>query len=369
MEKLKICHVSLAVYPDHRDGSAKFERNIYEELKARGHDIILLTVQWAEGFQDSNIHTIDVPNSRFLWVPKYSWTYRNYLKSNEFDILHANGSRGALPIILAKKKYVTHIHDVGPFQTSFSAIPGLKWLERKNARKATKIMCGAQSVRTEISEYMNVDKNKITVVSVGIDPQFKPEPKKGEILKEKLRLKGPVMFYVGRIAFYKGVDDIIKAYHIARKEIPDLSCVIGGKPTIKMEPIVEKWKDENPGVQFVGIIPDEDLPTYYSMADMFVTYSYASEGFGITPVESLSCGTPVICSDLPAYKEVLKNQATFVQPRNPSLLAEQIVKHVKIPEMGIDKVKSAAPLLQNYSWKEVVNRIESVYSEYLYGEI
>ena len=50
MDKLKICHISLAAYPDHRDGSAKFERSIYEELKSRGHDIALLTVKWSEGF-------------------------------------------------------------------------------------------------------------------------------------------------------------------------------------------------------------------------------------------------------------------------------------------------------------------------------
>lgn len=365
MDKLKICHISLAAYPDHRDGSAKFERSIYEELKSRGHNISLLTVKWSEGFTDENIHTIDVPNSRFLWVPKYATFYRKYLKTHDFDIIHANGARGALPVILAKKPYVTHIHDVGPFQASFSAIPGLKWLEKKNAQTASKIMCGAQSAKKEISHYMNVNLDKIEVVSVGIEPGFQPAPKKGQELKENLGLDGPVMFFVGRIAFYKGVDDIIKAYNLAKKEIPDLRCVIGGKPTLKMGPAVERWKHDNPDVYFAGVIPDEELPTYYSMADMFITYSYASEGFGITPVESLSCGTPVICSNLSAYKEVLQDQAVFVEPQNPKLLAKNIIEQVKNPEIGLEKVRSAGPLLQKYSWKEVVNRIESVYSTQL----
>ncbi|MHA1111269.1 MAG: glycosyltransferase family 4 protein [Promethearchaeota archaeon] len=365
MDKLKICHVSLAVFPDHKDGSANFERSIYEELKSRGHDITLLTVKWSDGFHDPNIHAIDVPNSRFLWVPKYSYKYRKYLQTHDFDIIHANGARGALPAILAKKPYVTHIHDVGPFQASFSAIPGLKWLEKKNAQTATKIMCGAQSARKEISHFMDVNLDKIEVVSVGVGSEFKPEPKKGLKLKEELGIDGPVMFYVGRIAFYKGVEDIIRAYHIAKKEIPDLKCVIGGKPTLKMRPTVEQWKHDNPDVIFSGIIPVEDLPTYYSMADMFITYSYASEGFGITPVESLSCGTPVICSNLSAYKEVLQDQAVFVEPQNPTMLANNIIEQVKNPEIGLEKVSSAGPLLQNYSWKEVVNRIELVYSTQL----
>jgi glycosyltransferase involved in cell wall biosynthesis len=365
MEKLRICHVSLAVFPDHRDGSANFQRNIYEELKSRGHEITLLTVKWSEGFQDKNIHTIDVPNSRFLWIPKYSVYYRNYLKKHDYDIIHANGARGALPVILAKKPYVTHIHDVGPFQASFSAFPGLKWLEKKNAQTALKIMCGAQSAKKEISHYMDVNLEKIEVVSVGIEPEFKPEPEKGKELKEKLGLKGPVVFFVGRIAFYKGVDDIIKAYSLAKKEIPDLQCVIGGKPTLKMQSIVEQWKRDNPDVVFTGMIPDEDMPSYYSMADMFITYSYASEGFGITPVQSLSCGTPVICSNLSAYKEVLQDQAIFVEPKSPHLLAEKIIEQVKNPEIGLEKVRTSGPLLQQYTWKEVVNRIESVYTSQL----
>ncbi len=365
MDKLKICHISLAVFPDHKDGSANFERSIYEELKFRGHDITLLTGKWSEGFKDEHIHAIDVPNSRFLWVPKFSAYYRKYLKTHDFDIIHANGARGALPVILAKKPYVTHIHDVGPFQASFSTMPGLKWLEKKNAQTATKIMCGAQSARKEISHYMDVNLDKIEVVSVGVGSEFKPVPQKGQELKEKLGIKGPVMFYVGRIAFYKGVEDILKAYKIAKKEIPDLKCVIGGKPTLKMETAVEQWKHDNPDIIFTGIIPVEDLPIYYSMADMFITYSYASEGFGITPVESLSCGTPVICSNLSAYKEVLQDQAVFVEPKNPKLLAKNIIDQAKNPEIGLEKVRTAGHLLQNYSWKEVVNRIESVYSAQL----
>ncbi len=226
-------------------------------------------------------------------------------------------------------------------------------------------MCGAQSARKEISHYMDVNLDKIEVVSVGIGPEFKPVPKKGKELKEKLGIQGPVMFYVGRIAFYKGVKDIIRAYKIAKKEIPDLKCVIGGKPTLKMEATVEQWKHDNPDILFTGIIPVEELPLYYSMSDMFVTYSYASEGFGITPVESLSCGTPVICSNLSAYKEVLQDQAVFVEPKNPKLLSERIVEQVKNPEIGLEKVRTAGPLLQNYSWEEVVNRIESVYASQL----
>ncbi|MHA1729467.1 MAG: glycosyltransferase family 4 protein [Promethearchaeota archaeon] len=87
MEKLKICHVSLTVFPDRKDGAAKFQRGIFNELKARGHDIILLTAKWGEGFKDPNIISINVPNSRFLWLPKFGLKFSRFLKKNNFDII------------------------------------------------------------------------------------------------------------------------------------------------------------------------------------------------------------------------------------------------------------------------------------------
>ena len=367
MEKLKICHVSLAVYPNRRDGAAKYQKGIFDELRRRGHKITLLTAQWPEGpkFDDPDIVTVDVPNSRFTWLPKFTLTFRKYLKTHDFDIIQGNASRGSLPAMFSGKPYLSHIHDIGAFQTTFTKIPGLKMMERRNAQKAQRIMCCAESAGVEISQVMGVPLSKITNVSSAVDPIYKPMPKEAAELKESMKLNGPVMFYVGRIAFYKGIDDIIAAYRMVKKQIPDLTFILGGKPTVNMEQEVEKWKRENPDIIFPGLIPDEQMPIYYSMSNVFVTYSFASEGFGLTPVESLTCGTPVICSSLPAYKEVLQEHGTFVEPKQPQLLAKEILHHLKNPEFGKQKVKSAAPFIKRYTWEEVGNLVEKVYQEYM----
>jgi glycosyltransferase involved in cell wall biosynthesis len=212
---------------------------------------------------------------------------------------------------------------------------------------------------------MKVPIEKIHKVSCAIDPVFKPMPDKANKLKERLKISGPVLLYIGRIAFYKGIGNIIQAYKSAKKEIPDLNLIIGGNPTLKMQKTVEKWKTNNPDVIFYGMIPDAEMPIFYSMADIFITYSYASEGFGITPVESLACETPVICSSLPAYKEILLHFATFVEPKRPDLLSTAILQHFKNPSKFREIVNSSKDFLKQYTWKEVVNRIESVYEDYL----
>jgi glycosyltransferase involved in cell wall biosynthesis len=139
--------------------------------------------------------------------------------------------------------------------------------------------------------------------------------------------------------------------------------VIGGKPEPKMKGTYQAWKEKYTNVKFVGLIPQEELSTYYSLASAFVTYSFASEGFGLTPIEALACGTPVICSTLAAYREVLQNHASFVPPKQPELLAKTIIDLIKDEDKRKRLVKDAGPLLDLYTWKTVVDRVEGIYRE------
>lgn len=365
MRRLKICIISLGVFPDHKDGSANYIRGVFDELKIRGHEVTMLTAQWDQGFTDPNILTVKVPNSRFLWVPKFARKFRRYLKKHDFDIIQANGSRGAIPVLLAKKPYIGLIHDMGPFEADFTKIPILKWLERKNAHQAKKIITNSNITKQGIIEIMGADPAKVTTVYCGYDEQYHPMPEEAAKLKKTLGLEGPVLYYVGRIAFYKGVDQIIQAFLETKKIVSNLNLVIGGKPTLKMKQEYDRWKQQYPEVTFVGMVPEEMMATYYSMADAFVTYSFASEGFGITPIEAIACGTPVICSDMPAYQEILENNALFVPRNSPKLLTDAFIDFFTHPEKQRQLIEKGKEHIKKYTWKAVVERIEHVYSEYL----
>ena len=101
------------------------------------------------------------------------------------------------------------------------------------------------------------------------------------------------------------------------------------------------------------------------MADVFVTYSHASEGFGLTPIESIACGTPVICSSLLAYKEVLKDNAIFVPPKTPHLLAEEIKQLINDEPKRAKIVKKAQHFIKRYTWNAVGNKLERLYEKFL----
>lgn len=367
MQKLNICLISLMIPPDSQDGESKFFKGIFDYLKRQGHKVFYLTGKWNYELKDPNIVQVNVIKKRFLWIPQFNLNVIKYLRNNKFDIIHGNGPKGTLPIILSgKKKFISTIHDLGPFEAKSTLLPFGQVLLRSIAKRATYITTCSNSIKRQIKHYIpEVNINKIFNLYSAIEEKYKPAPKKAKDLKEKLNIKGPTLLYIGRIAFYKGVSDIIKAYYIAKKKISNLNLVIGGKPDYKILKIYEMWKKKYKNVHFIGFVPADKIPIYYSMGDIFITYSYASEGFGLTPIEAIACGTPVICSLLPAYKEVLQNNAIFVPPMNPQQLAKEIISLLKDEQRRINLIIQAQKFIKRYSWNSVGKKIVKIYEEFL----
>jgi glycosyltransferase involved in cell wall biosynthesis len=101
------------------------------------------------------------------------------------------------------------------------------------------------------------------------------------------------------------------------------------------------------------------------MGDLFITYSYASEGFGLTPIEAIACGTPVICSSLRVYKEILQDNALFVPPKNPPELAKKIIYLLTNESERQKLIEKAQKFIKRYSWESVGRRIEKIYTKFL----
>lgn len=367
MKKLKICLVSLTVAPDSLDGEAKVIRAVFEYLKKRGHDVKLITGKWNIELNEPNIIQVKLINRKYFWVPYFILKVIKFLLTHKFDILHGNGPKGTLPIILSgQKRFISTIHDLGPFEAKFSKIPLEKLLIRFIALRAKFLTTVSNFVRKEFTYFIpKIKINKIFNLYNGIDAKFKPYPEKAKALKEKLDINGPILIYIGRITSYKGIDDIITAYKIAKKEISNLNLVIGGKPDFSMQKRYLEWKEKYKDVYFLGFVSEDDIPYYYSMGDIFITYSYASEGFGLTPIEAIACGTPVICSSISVFKEILQDNALFVPPKNPSLLAKEIIGLMKDEKKRSILLSRAQEFIKKYSWNAVGIKLEQLYEKFL----
>ena len=363
MKNMKICLISLTVSPDSADGEAKVIRSHFDYLKKKGYDVKLLTGKWNTDLNHPDIIQFNLIRKRFLWVLHFNYKALKFLRKHDFDIIHANSAKAAIPILLStRKRFFTTIHDFTPFETQLTQFPFEKYLIKLIASKSSIITTVSKTVKNKFKIYLpKIKFDKVFTIYNGIDEKFKPYPREGEVLKQRLGLEGPIILYMGRITAYKGVEHIITAYKIVKITNPDVNLVIGGTPDFIMEKQYQKWKKEYHDISFVGYVSEEELPYYYSMADIFINYSSSSEGFGLTPLEALACGTPIICSSIDVYKEILTDSALFVPPKNPKELANSISKLLSDEESGVKLIQKAQKVLIKYNWDAVINRLQKIY--------
>lgn len=115
-----------------------------------------------------------------------------------------------------------------------------------------------------------------------------------------------VILTVRRLVPRTGVDTLIKAMNAVIEDNPDALLLVGG--TGYLEPELEDQIRENElqdHVELLGFVPEDELPTYYGAADVFAMPTKQLEGFGLSTIESLSCGTPVIATPVGANDELL----------------------------------------------------------------
>jgi glycosyltransferase involved in cell wall biosynthesis len=113
-----------------------------------------------------------------------------------------------------------------------------------------------------------------------------------------------------------GLQQLLHALHTVKQSVPDIWLAIAGRGTLRttLEQQVEELGLSN-HVQFLGYLPDEQLPIAYQAADLTIVPSQALEGFGLILLESLACGTPVLATPVGGMPEVL-------QPFYPPLITE-----------------------------------------------
>ncbi len=366
MFNLKICLISIKIAPDcERTG---FE-GIYEYLINSGYDVKLLTGKWNYELADSNIMQYNILRNRYLWAPEFILRVAKYLRSHHFDIIHGNKPKGCLPILASnKKRFISTIHDLGPFETYYTLGSIQRIFLSQVVKKSTLITVPSYHTKKGLKKVVpNISSNKIEVIYNGIDRKFHPYPYEAKKLKEKLNIRGPILLYLGRIAKYKGVNDIIEAYNVTKKKIPNVNLIIAGEPDFEMEKIYETWKQNFKDIYFTGFISDNLVPIYYSMADILIAYSSGGEGFGNTPLEALACDSPVICSDLEVYKEILDDSAIYVPPKRPDLLSKQIIYLLENNDIKQKKIQKGQKILRKYTWQAVGKRLEKIYNKFYQG--
>ena len=199
---------------------------------------------------------------------------------------------------------------------------------------------------------------------------FNPSIDGSEVaLKYGLRNSRNVLF-VGRLVPYKGLEYLLSAIEILQHKFSDIHLMIVGEGELKLK--LEQLTEElgiKRLVDFVGHVPNSSLPPFYTSSDLVVLPSVSRlEAFGITLIEAMACGKPVVASSIPGPGEVVEDGITgyLVPPRDAVALAEAISIIVRDERLANRMGKEGRRRVEeNYTWERVASYYDRMYNELL----
>ena len=210
------------------------------------------------------------------------------------------------------------------------------------------------------------------VVQQAVDTRMFAPSGRGEELRKKLGADGKVVvLFVGRMVPHKGVQHLLRAVPQLDKET--VVWLVGRGPELERMKKLAADLGIADRVAFFDDVDDATLPSYYDACDIFTLPSTSRlEAFGIAALQGMSTGKPVVVCDIPGVRDVVSNgvHGLVAEPGNPESLAGCLNLLARDPEarrrMGS---KGRERVEAEYSWSQVVEKIESIYEQVLKGGI
>lgn len=239
--------------------------------------------------------------------------------------------------------------------------------EGEVARSVDRVICASEGERELVTQVYGVPHSRISVVPCGVDTdEFQPGDQRAA--REQIGLAGddPIVLYVGRIERLKGIDILVRA--AAQVEGCFQLVILGGdaKDAERKHELMELARDLGvcQRIHFIDAVPHEELPLYYSAADVCVVPSYY-ESFGLVAVEAMACGVPVIASRVGGLKDTVRDGRTgyLVAWRCPEPFAERLDLLLNNESLRRSMGREARAVAERYHWSEVAASVEGVYHE------
>ncbi len=307
----------------------------------------------------------------YLQVPFFLFfqllALRRILKLNKIDLIHAHWAipQGVVAVLYKKLcdrkiKILTTVHggDIFGFRGRIGRI-----LKRMVLRNTDELTVVSNAIAREAEKYFKEE--KIHVYPMGVDTSYFAPDKKEEHLRERLGIEENFLLFVGRLAEKKGVRYLIRAMPEVVAKHPRSKLVIVGGGALK-DDLVKMTTDlgiENK-VLFAGSLSHRSVAKYFASADIVVVPSVVAkggdtEGFGLVIAEAMSCGAPVITTDLPAIRDIVKDNETgfIVNQKSASEISAKIISLLD-RKSALTEMKSLARqhIVRNFDWEVVAER-------------
>ncbi len=224
----------------------------------------------------------------------------------------------------ATKKVITvydMIHEKMPNHLKGAA--SMMKMKRECIEKADKIIAISENTKKDLIEYFEVPESNIEVIYLAASEIYRNTCEEGNnVFLKQYKIEKPYIFYVGERGGYKKFLRLLKTFSIwSERGDFYLICVGGSKRWSQDEVKIIKESGIERSIMLFPDVTDDELVKFYSNAYVFVITSLY-EGFGIPPLEAMSCGTPVIAAKTSSVPEVVGNAGLYF---NPSSIEELLV--------------------------------------------
>jgi phosphatidylinositol alpha-mannosyltransferase len=177
----------------------------------------------------------------------------------------------------------------------------------------------------------------------------------------------PTILFVGRLDKRKGFQILLDAYIRLKPDYPCLRLQVvgpfGPRECTPYQKIAEA--QHVTGIEFVGYVSPERLPTFYHQADIFCAPSLGYESFGIVLLEAMAAGLPVVASNIAGYRTVLSDgqEGRLIPPGQPECLADTLRQLLNQPQQRQEMGQQGRLKASQYHWEQIVDRVLELYRD------
>ena len=270
---------------------------------------------------------------------------------------------------------VITIHDVIPLRIpQYRADPKMRaylQLITRASHKATLIITVSQHAKQDIMDALKLPAERIRVIYEAAGEEYHPITDQALLsrVRENYGLTGRYVLYLGGLDQRKNVPQLVRAFAQLYKQLrdPDLQLLIAGNPDKQTGPL---FPDPRSGAAELGItdqiicrfIEEEDKPAIYSGASVFV-FPSLYEGFGLPPLEAMSCGTPVICSNRTSLPEVVGDAAITLDPDTMHEMVEAMYSVLTNNTLRGDLQTRSLKRAAQFNWRKTATETLATFEE------
>ena len=354
-------------------GLARYARELYSRMQEHEDILVRPVAAWSD-LEPNDLDELRsqtglclLPTGRRVTPALWNWAglpRLEHLLSGKTDIVHA-ASLG-YPIA-TRRPFVVTIHDLGPLTQPEFFSNTKPWIMRASLDRAVSqaaaIICVSESTRQEVLEVVGQSvADRLHVVPQGISLAGGEMSDWTALAANKsLPDEAPIILAAGQISPRKNIGGVINAFAALKDRVPHHLVIAGG----------DGWDHadvrntvENLGiggrVHFTGYLPDSDLRALYVRASAYLHPSFY-EGFGLTVLEAMAAGTPVITSNVTSLPEVAGDAAILVTPGIQDELVDALERVLTDEDLATRLSERGIQRAGRFSWTSAADAVAEIY--------